>query len=136
MSTNELTIETKADEAANFGEYQAVINGLMPYLDGARAGDGEKAASALFDHARVVGSMDGQFAKFDIPEFKQAITDLGEAPDVEYRIAWVDISGPAAAVKVELINWLGFRFTDFFILYKHEGEWKVSGKVYDSHSRN
>lgn len=32
------------------------------------------------------------------------------------------ISGPAAAAKVEFINWFGFRFTDFFVLYKHDGQ--------------
>ncbi|UJB67708.1 nuclear transport factor 2 family protein [Acaryochloris sp. 'Moss Beach'] len=47
-----------------------------------------------------------------------------------------EISGPAAVAKVEFINWSGFRFTDFSVLYKHNGEWKISGQVFDAHTQN
>jgi hypothetical protein len=133
---NVLSKKTKADESYSFDEYNAVVEALMPYIKGAKAGDGEVATSTLYDHTHVVGSMDGEFYNMDIASFKETITGLGEAPDVEFRIVWIDISGPAAAVKVELKNWLGFRFTDFFVLYKHEGQWKISAKVFDSHTRN
>jgi hypothetical protein len=55
---------------------------------------------------------------------------------VKHRIAWVDIWGPAAAAKVEFVNFLGFCFTDFFVLYQEKGVWRISGKVYDSHAQN
>lgn len=56
---------------------------------------------------------------------------------MHHRIALIEISAPAAAAaKVEFINWQGFRFTDFFVLYKHDEHWKISGKAYESHSIN
>jgi hypothetical protein len=64
------------------------------------------------------------------------VTSIGSSPDVQHQIVWIDVSGPAAAAKVEFINWAGFRFTDFFVLYKNNDAWKISGKVYDSHSNN
>ena len=84
----------------------------------------------------MVGSIKGEFYNMDADSFKGAVADGGPSPEVQHHIAWIDISGPAAAAKVEFINWGGFRFTDFFVLYKNEGQWKISGKVYDTHSQN
>jgi len=133
--TQEVTPETAADEAHNFAEYKAVAAALQPYIDAAKSGDGKQARSAFYDHAHIVGSMNGTFLDMDADAFGDAV-DGTESPDVEHQIAWIDISGPAAAAKVEFIHWVGFRFTDFFVLYKHDGEWKISGKVYDSHAQN
>ncbi len=138
MSENtnyELTPKTAADEAHSFAEYKAVVAALQPYIEAAKTGDGDHVRAAFFDHAHIVGSMNGEFFNLNADEFRDAV-DGHESPDVEHRIAWIDISGPAAAAKVEFINWVGFRFTDFFVLYKQDGRWKISGKVYDSHAKN
>ncbi len=133
---NDLTTETATDEAHSFAEYKAVEAALKPYIDGAKTGDGNHLRPAFFDHAHVVGSMNGDFLNMDADGFKDAINSFGPSPDIEHHVAWIDISGPAAAAKVEFINWLGFRFTDFFVLYKQDGQWKISGKVYDTHAKN
>jgi len=133
---SKLSIETKADEAQNFAEYKAVAAALAPYIEAAKSGDGELSRSAFYDHAHIVGSIGGQFYKPDADSFGKSISEGGKSPDVQHHIAWIDISGPAAAAKIEFINWRGFRFTDFFVLYKHDGKWKISGKVYDSHTNN
>jgi hypothetical protein len=124
------------NEVKNFNEYNEVVKALQPYIESARSGNGELIRSAFYDHAHIVGAMDGEFMNNTADEFGEAVGSLGESNDVQHHIAWIDISGPAAAAKVEFINWLGFRFTDFFVLYKKEGVWKISGKTYDSHSRN
>lgn len=69
-------------------------------------------------------------------DFGGAVSEGGPSENVQYQIAWIDVSGPAAAAKVEFLDWNGLRFTDFFVLYKENEEWKISGKVYDSHSNN
>lgn len=131
-----ITKETQADEAHSFGEYNAVAEALQPYIQSAKSGDGKKIRTPFYDHAHIVGSIDGEFYNADLDAFEKSVASGGPSPDVEHRIAWIDISGPAAAAKVEFINWRGFRFTDFFILYKQGGQWRISGKVYDSHSQN
>ena len=135
MST-EITKKTKADEAQSFNERQAVVAALQPYIDAAKSGDGNLVRTAFFDHAHIVGSVGGEFYNMDADTFKGAVSSGGPSPEVKHHIAWIDISGPAAAAKVEFINWGGNRFTDFFVLYKQDGQWKISGKVYDSHSNN
>lgn len=130
-----MAIDAK-QEVESFEEYEAVAQALAPYIESAKTGDGQLTRTAFFDHAHIVGSVSGEFYNMTADEFKGAVSEGGPAPEVQHRIAWIDISGPAAAAKVEFIDWGGFRFTDFFVLYKHDGQWKISGKVYDSHSKN
>ncbi|WP_299763838.1 nuclear transport factor 2 family protein [uncultured Dokdonia sp.] len=131
-----ITKETAQDEIQNFNEYQEVVKALQPYIESARTGDGKVMRSAFYDHAHIFGSMNGEYVNNTADEFGEAIGTFGSSDNVKHHIAWIDISGPAAAAKVEFIDWLGFRFTDFFVLYKKDGQWKISGKVYDSHAKN
>ena len=125
------------NEAETFKEYEAIAEALRPYIEAAKSGDGAYGRTAFFDHAHIVGSVNGEFSNMDADAFTDAITSMGVSTDVQHRIASIDVSGPAAAaVRVDFFNWGGFRFTDFFVLYKHEDQWKISGKVYDSHSNN
>lgn len=116
-----------------FKEYRAIAAALEPYIQSAKSGDGTQARSAFYDHAPIVGSMGGSFAVMNVDDYKNAVNHGGSSPDFEHHIAWIDVSGDAAAVKLESDNWLGVRFTDFLILNKHNGEWKISGKVFNAH---
>ncbi len=136
MSNTETTEVTQADEVQSFADYEAIATALLPYIEAAKTGDGELGRTAFYDHAHIMGSIGGEVSFPDADAFAENVTQTGASPDVQSRIAWIDISGPAAAAKVEFINWAGLRFTDFFVLYKTDGQWKISGKVYDSHSNN
>ena len=127
---------TKTDEAQSFDEYKAVESTIHIYIDGAKAGNGALTRTAFYEHAHIVGSIDGTFDVAGLDAFEGAVNSIGAAHDLQYRIVSIDISGPAASAKVEFFNWAGFRFTDFFVLYKHQEQWKISAKVYDSHTNN
>ncbi len=129
-------METVANEAQSFNDYQEVVKALEPYIKSAGNGDGNLSRSAFYDHAHIDGSVGGEYSSSSADEFGKAVASLGESPNVQHHIAWIDISGPAAAAKVEFLDWKGFRFTDFFVLYKKGDTWKISAKVYDSHSNN
>lgn len=134
INTNNM--DTKSNEKQSFNEYKEVVKALEPYIVSARTGDGKLSRSAFYDHAHIVGSIDGQFYNMTADIFGGVVSEGGPSNDVQSHIAWIDISGPAAAAKVEFIDWNGLRFTDFFVLYKKDGQWKISGKVYDSHNKN
>lgn len=136
MTQAQVTTESTTDEVQNFAEYQAVEQALQPYIAAAKTGDGALSRSAFYDHAHIVGSIQGETYVMTADEFEGAVTEGGPAPDVQSRIASIDISGPAATARVEFLNWGEFRFTDFFVLYKKDGDWKISSKVYDSHANN
>lgn len=127
---------TVEDEKYSFAEYKAVEAALEPYISSATTGDGNVIRTAFYDHAHIVGSIDGTYYDMDADSFKDAVQAGGPSTNVQYHIAWIDISGPAAAAKVEFLDWGDNRFTDFFVLYKNDGQWKISGKVYDSHANN
>ncbi len=127
---------TKEDERQSIRDYNDVVAALQPYIDSAKTGDGKVIRTAFYEHAHIVGSINGTIYNSDLNSFEKSVSNGGPSPKVEHRIVWIDVSGPAAAAKVEFINWGGFRFTDFFVLYKSDGQWKISGKVYDSHSQN
>lgn len=126
----------QTQEVESFNEYEAIVEALKPYTDGARTGDGSSMRKAFFDHAHVVGSFQGSAINLNADEFVDVVSQGGASPAVKSRIVWIDISGPAAAARVEFLDWGGARYTDFFVLYKQEGQWKISGKVYNSYSRN
>lgn len=134
-SINTLKMDSK-DEKQSFNEYKEVAKALEPYITSARTGGGKLSRSAFYDHAHIIGSIEGQVYNMTADEFGGAVSEGGPSENVQSHIAWIDVSGPAAAAKVEFIDWGGFRFTDFFVLFKKDGEWKISGKVYDSHSKN
>lgn len=123
-------------EKKSFSDYHEVLEALRPYIESAKTGSGETIRTAFYDHAHIVGSVQGTFYNMDANTFKDVVQEGGPAPVVQHHVAWIDISGPAAAAKVEFLDWGGMRFTDFFVLYKHDGKWKISGKVYDSHDKN
>lgn len=133
---NEFAQKEKPQDKQSFDEYQEVVKALQPYIESAKTGDGKLSRSAFYAHAHVVGSVDGEVYNVTADQFGDIVSADGPSKNVKHHIAWIDVSGPAAAAKVEFYDWGGFRFTDFFVLYKQEGEWKISGKVYDSHSRN
>ncbi|MCH9649473.1 MAG: nuclear transport factor 2 family protein [Deltaproteobacteria bacterium] len=130
-----MTSRTANDEAQSFAEYLGVVTALQPYIDAAKTGHVEHMRASFYDHAHIIGSMEGTIHNLDADEFAGVVKG-NESPNVEHHLAWIDISGPAAAARVEFLNWNGFRFTDFFVLYKQDGKWKISGKVYDSHNKN
>ncbi len=120
----------------SFREYDAIEKALQSYMQSAKTGDASGYAEDWYEHTRVVGSLGGQFYNITRDETIAFAEKLGGSLDVESRIAYVDYQGNAAVARLESLNWGGVRYTDFFILSKAEGQWKVSGKVFDSHDKN
>ena len=123
-------------ELQSFNTYKEIEKALQPYIESSTNGDGKLSRSAFYAHAHIVGSVQGQVYNMTADEFGDAVSEGGPSKNTRYHIAWIDVSGPAAAAKVEFYDWNGFRYTDFFVLYKENGDWKISGKVYDSHTKN
>ncbi|NJK28173.1 MAG: nuclear transport factor 2 family protein [Coleofasciculaceae cyanobacterium SM2_3_26] len=131
-----LTSHTKEAEKFSFDEYAAIAAALQPYIDAARTGNGSGMRHVWFDHAHIVGSLDGNPINVDAEAFCKFIDEVGGSPDVQARIVSIDYQGNAGSAHIEFQDWGGARYTDFFVLYKQDGQWKISAKVYDSHTRN
>ena len=55
------------------------------------------------------------------------------APDLEATIVNIDLAHTVATARVEIIGWLGHRFTDQFTLLKENGAWTITAKVFHTH---
>ena len=64
----------KEKEAQDFNEYKEVVKALQPYIESAKTGDGKVIRSAFYDHAHIVGSMEGTFLNYTADEFGAAVS--------------------------------------------------------------
>jgi len=103
------------------------------YVEGARTGDPDLMRAAFLREATVRGSYGGKPVDWTLQEFCDLIAKGGAAPGLEARIAAVEISGTAAMARLEAVNWRGTRYTDFFVLLKRDGEWRIASKVFFAH---
>jgi hypothetical protein len=72
-------------------------------------------------------------ARFPIQKLFDSVSNDTPASGLQARMVSIDIVDTIAAVRVELENWNGYRYTDFFTLLKTGGEWKILNKAFHQH---
>jgi len=126
---------SKADEHASFAIYEEIAATLQHYIDGARTGDSALMRKAFLDTAHIRGGYDGKPVDWTLAEFCALIDKHGPAADVAARVVTIEHEGSAAMARLEAENWRGTRYTDFFVLVKVAGDWRIASKVFFSHAR-
>jgi hypothetical protein len=111
---------------------QAYVDGLL------NLGDLEKTRSGFHPDFVLLGLRNGQLSRLPIADWIASAEDkksAGQKPAATtIRSMSVDITGTAAAVKVELDRAGKHVYTDYLSLYKFGDGWKIVGKIYFSHS--
>ncbi len=131
---------TPEQETASFAIPQAIAETLQRYVDGARTGSIDLLRSAFTPGARVSGSYSGKPVNWTLEEFCDAVARGGAASGLEARVVSIDHSGGeqaggAATARLEALNWRGTRYTDFFVLVRGDGGWRIDSKVFFAHLR-
>ena len=126
---------TLADETESFAAQEAIASTLQRYVDGARKGDTGLLRSAFAEGARVSGSYGGKPVNWTLQEFCDAVEKGGPAADLKTRVVAIEYRGTAAMARLEAENWRGTRYTDFFVLIRTDGAWRIDSKVFFAHSR-
>ena len=106
---------------------------MQLYVDGARIGEGAAMKPAFHDDATICGYVGPDLFAGPIQELYDWNDGNGPATDIECRFTSIDVVGTAASVRVDVDNWTGHRFTDFFNLVKIDGQWKILSKVFFLH---
>jgi hypothetical protein len=119
--------------ATAVNEYDAIAQTVQHYIDGGTSGRGEQMSAAFHPDATIFGYVGPDLFAGPIQQLFDWNDKNGPAPDLQARLASVDIAGTVATVRLELDNWTGHRFTDMFTLLKIEGEWKIISKVFYLH---
>jgi hypothetical protein len=122
-----------SDKASILGEYDAIAKTVQQYIDGGRTGNTEEMKKAFHPEATIFGYIGADLFAGPIQGLFDWNDQNGAATELQGRIASIDLVESVATVRLELDNWSGHRFTDFFTLLKVDGEWKIMNKVFHLH---
>ena len=88
---------------------------------------------AFHQDATIFGYAEGDLFAGPIQMLFDYVDDDDPATGLQARIVSIDIVDTIAAVRLELENWNGHRYTDLFTLLKVDGVWKIMNKVFHQH---
>ena len=115
-------------------DYDAIVNTVQHYIDGAKSGEGDRMKPAFHEDATIFGYVGNDLFAGPIKLLFDWNDSNGAATELQARIVSIDIANTAATVRLELDNWTGTRFTDFFTLLKVDGKWRIMNKVFHTHA--
>lgn len=116
--------------SSTFGEYEAIKKTVSHYIEGAITGKSDEMRKAFHSGATMFGYIGPELMAVPIEELFNWHNQNGPAPELKWHFASIDIAESAATVRLELDNWTGMRFSDFFTLLKVDGEWKIINKTF------
>jgi len=119
--------------AIDLSEYDSITRIVQIYVDGGKSGSSDDMRPAFHSGASMFGYVGPELMAVPIQGLFDWVDQNGPATELQHRIASIDIVESVATVRLELDNWTGHRFTDFFTLLKVEGEWKIMNKVFHLH---
>jgi hypothetical protein len=115
------------------GEEPAVRAAINQYFKGHATADGAEMRKAFLPTAHIEGIRDGAFVSWTVTDYSSRFTGKPAADEAARKrtIDSVHVSGSAAMAQATLVHG-ATTFTDYFVLLKVDGEWKIANKVYAS----
>jgi hypothetical protein len=111
----------------------AIAKTVQYYTDGAKSGRGADMQPAFHQDATIFGYADGEIFAGPIQKLFESVDQDTPATGLQARMVSIDIINTIAAVRLELDDWNGHRYTDLLTLLKANGEWKIMNKVFHEH---
>ena len=106
---------------------------MQTYIEGGRTGSVDTLRPIFHELATICGYVGADLFAGPIEMFYNWHAENGPASDLETGDIRIDVEGTAATVRIELDNWTGHRFTDFFSLARIDGQWQIMSKVFYLH---
>lgn len=121
-----------ASDAAT-GEETLARKPLEAYMQAHASGDGDLIRASFLPTARIDGVRDGKPVSRSTEEFAAGFSGRPAEDEAQRtrRIDAVEVHGNAGTARVTL-DYPKVTFTDYFVLLKVGGEWKIASKVYDA----
>ena len=111
-------------------EYAKINQLIERYIDSARFGQGDTMKSVFHPDATIFGYAGAAMFAGLIQQFFTWNRENGPAAGLEAQVASIDLVDRVATVRLELENWTGLSFTDFFTLFKTDDVWQITNKVF------
>jgi hypothetical protein len=110
---------------------------LNLYLKAHATGDPSHIRKAFLSTARIEGLRDGKLVSMNLEEFCTRFSGQPAADEAQRKrsIDTVDVKDSAASARITLVHGQTI-FTDYFVLLKVDGEWKIASKVYVANPTN
>ena len=106
---------------------------MQTYIEGGRTGSVDTLRPIFHELATICGYVGPHLFAGPIEMFYEWHAENGPATDLVAGDIRIDVEGSAASARVELDNWNGHRFSDFFTLAKIDGQWQIMSKVFYLH---
>lgn len=127
-----LTFFMPAAGEAQASEEQAVRAAVEVYFRGHAKADSAVMRSAFLPTAHIEGVRAGVFTSWTAQEYSARFNGRPAADEPRKRtVDHVEVSGTAAIATATLVHG-ATTFTDYFVLLKVNGAWKIANKVYSS----
>ena len=112
---------------------QAVRAAVQQYLKGHATGSAEEMRKAFLPTAHIEGIRNGVFTSWTVDQYVAGFrgTPAADESSRKRTINSIDIQGTAAMARATLVHG-ATTFTDYFVLLKVDGAWKIANKVYSS----
>lgn len=123
-----------ADKNSYVLDADEITKAVGNYIEGARTGSGDIMKPGFHEGATIYGYTGANLFGGPIAGLFTWNDGNGAAPTIKARFTKIDIAGTAANVRLDIDDWQGARFTDFFNLLKVDGVWKIVSKVYHHHA--
>lgn len=125
-----LTPITAAQSPSSTDELPLITAALMDYINGTANGDPKQVRRAFHPEFKLYTVNDADSLWIRSGEKYIAGIKVGEKNSRQGRIISIDVEGKAAMAKAEIAV-PGWRiFTDYFLLLKYEGKWRIVQKSY------
>jgi hypothetical protein len=114
-------------------EEAGVRAAVNQYFRGHATAQRDTMAAAFLPTAHIEGNRDGVFTSWTVNEYAGRFTGRPAADEANRKrtIDRIEVSGTAAMASATLVHG-ATTFTDFFVLLKVNGQWKIANKVYSS----
>ena len=108
---------------------EAVEATAMDYIDGTGNGELDRLRRAFHKDAALYGvNDDGSMRRIPIDQYIGYFKE-GQKTNREGKIVNIDLVNNAANVKIEILSG-PWKYTDYLLLLKLNGEWKIINKSY------
>ena len=121
-----------SDETSE-SDIRQIRNLMATYVEGGRSGSVGTLRPIFHELATICGYVGPDLFAGPIEMFYEWHEENGPASGLKVLDTHIDAEGSAASVRIDLDDWTGHRFTDFFTLVKVDGDWQILSKVFYLH---
>jgi hypothetical protein len=125
------TVKQDSSKSIDATEHAAVRIPIEHYFLGHAKDDASHMRQAFLATAHIESIREGVFTSWSLDVYCERFKSTPAADEAQRRrnIDWIDVCGNSACAKITLLHG-AMTFTDYFVLLKVDGDWKIANKAF------